>query len=58
MKTRFQFSSVIIEVSAHPQDKKVLLTVSKERFDEDAVQVSIPRHGAAAIGALLRGVEP
>lgn len=52
-QSRLQFGSVIIEVSRHPEDDFVLLTVSKERFDEDAVQVRLPRHGAAAVGALL-----
>lgn len=58
MKTRLQDGSTIIEVSEHPQDEGVLLTVSKARYDEDAVQVRISRHMAGALGLLLVACQP
>lgn len=57
MKARLQDGSVIVEVVDHPEDDKVYLTVSRARYDEDAVQIPLSRHVAKALGALLEGDE-
>lgn len=57
MKARLQDGSVIVEVLDHPEDDKVYLTVSRARYDEDAVQIPLSRHVAKALGALLEGDE-
>ena len=57
MKARLQDGSTIVEVSHHPEDDGVLLTVSKARYDEDAVQVRLSRPVAKALGLLLAGDE-
>lgn len=57
-KTRLQDGSVIVEVIDHPENDHVLMTVSKERFDEDAVQVKLSRHVSAALGHILIGQQP
>lgn len=55
IKARLQFGSAIVEVI--DEGDVILLTVSKERYDEDHVQIVLPRHGAAALGQLLLGPE-
>lgn len=55
IKARLQDGSVIVEVNDNPLNDYVLLTVSKQRYDEDAVQVRLSRSVAAATGALLQG---
>lgn len=55
-KHRFQTGSVIIEISDYrSEDQYILLTVSKARYDEDAVQIQLPSHIAKALGNLLIG---
>lgn len=56
-KHRLQFGSQIVEVTDNPEDEYVYLTVSKERYAEDNVQIKLPRHGAVALGYLLKGDE-
>lgn len=55
MKARFNDGQVIVDVDDNPLGRYVLLTVSKERFDEDAVQFKLSRPVAKAIGAMLQG---
>jgi hypothetical protein len=55
IKARFQSGSAIVEVVDHPEDSGVLLTISKERWDEDNVQIRLPRHIARAIGLTMAG---
>lgn len=51
---RFRDGSVIVEILDNPENDYVLLTVSKERYVDDAVQVSLSRPVARAIGELLK----
>jgi len=47
--------SVIVQITDHPQDDFILLTVSKERWDQDAQQVKLSRPIAYALGEILKG---
>jgi hypothetical protein len=55
MKQRLQSGSAIVEVIDRPEDDHVLLTVSKERWDDDHVQITLARPVARALGCLLAG---
>lgn len=58
MKCRLSFGQSIIEVIDHgAEDDPVYLTVSKERYNEDAVQIVVPRRVAKALGLMLQGEE-
>lgn len=52
---RIQSGSAIVEVIDDSESDAILLTISKERYDEDHVQIRLPRHVAAAVGSMLRG---
>lgn len=54
-KMRFQDGSVIVEILDHPENDHVLMTVSKERWDDDAQQIKLSRPIARAIGVCLAG---
>jgi len=50
-RVRSKISSALVEVDGHAD--RVLLTVSKERYEEDAVQIVLDRHVARALAHLL-----
>lgn len=54
MKHRLQDGPTIVEVINNPENDYVLLTVSKARYDEDNVQISLSRNIAQALGLLLQ----
>lgn len=56
-EVRLRDGNTIIEVNDAREngDDYVLLTISKERYDEDAVQVKISSAYAKALGLLLVG---
>ncbi len=54
-KMRLQDGSTIVEVIDDVESDRVLLTVSKFAYAEDAMQVPLSRSAAAALGALLAG---
>lgn len=56
-KMRFQDGSVIVEIIDNPENPNVLVTVSKERWDDDAQQIRLSRSIARAIGICLAGDE-
>lgn len=53
LKSRLQDGSVVVEVLDNAENDYVLLTVSKARYDEDHVQLTLSRATAEALGALL-----
>lgn len=56
-KTRFISGPTIIEVNDQRNhgDDFILLTVSKERWEEDRVQVRLSTNVAKALGIMLQG---
>jgi hypothetical protein len=54
-RARLQDGPVIVDVNDNAENDYVLLTVSKERWEDDHVQVKLSRPVAAALGELLRG---